>query len=96
MKGRRTTWPIVAALTVLSAPLVVTYLYLFIDTVTITPAGAIIPHSFSLDHWSFLWHTPRGRPNKPQPVNELAAPARSVALLFMLAPPRRIEAGQTR
>ena len=63
MKRNRTTWPIIAALSVISAPLILTYAYLFIDTITTTPAGSIVPNAFSLHHWSFLWHTPSGRPN---------------------------------
>src|SRR5690606_22320734 len=47
----------------LSAPLVVMYVYLVIDTVTNSPAGSLVPNEFTLEHWSFLWETPRGRPN---------------------------------
>jgi inositol-phosphate transport system permease protein len=63
MNRRRTAWPIVALLSLLTAPLVLTYAYLVIDTVTTTPSGALLPSAFTLRHWTFLWETPPGRPN---------------------------------
>ena len=63
MTGHLRTWPIILALSILSAPLVLMYAYLFIDTVTNSPAGSFIPNEFTLQHWSFLWHTPPGRPS---------------------------------
>jgi len=56
------TWPIVLALAIVSAPLVLMYLYLFIDTVTDAPPGSFIPNAFTLRHWDFLW---QARPGKP-------------------------------
>jgi inositol-phosphate transport system permease protein len=47
-------WPIVAALTALSAPLVVMYVYQILDTVTTTPPGSIIPDGITFRHWRFL------------------------------------------
>jgi len=63
VNGNLRSLPVVLALSLLSAPLVVMYLYLAIDTVTNSPAGSFVPNEFTLQHWSFLWDTPRGRPN---------------------------------
>lgn len=48
------TWPVVAILTALSAPLVIMYVYQVIDTVTTTPPGSIIPDGVTFRHWRFL------------------------------------------
>ncbi|WP_159593155.1 carbohydrate ABC transporter permease [Chelativorans xinjiangense] len=61
MTGHLKSWPIVLALSILSAPLVLMYVYLFIDTFTNAPPGSFIPNEFTLEHWTFLWHTPPGR-----------------------------------
>jgi len=57
------TWPVIALLSVISAPLVLMYLYLFVDTVTVSTPGSLVPSGFTLEHWYFLWDTPRGRAN---------------------------------
>ena len=57
------TWPIALVLGLLSAPIVLMYLYLFLDTVTNSAAGSLIPNEFTLEHWEFLWKTPPGRAN---------------------------------
>lgn len=54
-------WPVILALTLVSAPLVFMYIFLFVDTVTDTTAGSLIPSSFTLRHWDFLW---QDRPGK--------------------------------
>lgn len=56
------TWPIVLALAIVSAPLVLMYAYLFIDTVTDAAPGSLIPNELTFRHWDFLW---RPRPGKP-------------------------------
>jgi inositol-phosphate transport system permease protein len=56
------TWPVILALGLVSAPLVLMYIYLFVDTVTDSVAGSLIPNELTLRHWSFLWET---RPGKP-------------------------------
>jgi inositol-phosphate transport system permease protein len=56
-------WPVVLALSIVSAPLVLMYVYLFVDTLTNTTPGSLIPHEFTLKHWAFLWTTLSGRPN---------------------------------
>ena len=63
MQGNVRSWPVVLALSLLSAPLVLMYVYLAVDTVTNSPAGSFVPNEVTLEHWSFLWETPRGRPN---------------------------------
>lgn len=57
------SWPVVLALGLVSAPLVLMYLYLFIDTVTDGEAGSLIPNSITLRHWDFLWQTRPGKPS---------------------------------
>lgn len=57
------TWPVVLALSLVSAPLVLMYVYLFIDTVTNAPQGSLVPSEFTLEHWDFLWSAVPGRPN---------------------------------
>jgi inositol-phosphate transport system permease protein len=56
-------WPVVVALSMVSAPLVLMYLYLFVGTLTATAQGGLVPHEFTLKHWTFLWTTLPGRPN---------------------------------
>jgi len=50
-------------LAVMTAPLILMYVYLFVDTVTNSPPGSMIPSQFTLEHWKFLWATPTGRPS---------------------------------
>ncbi len=57
------TWPVAVVLGLLSTPIVLMYLYLFLDTVTNSAAGSLIPSEFTLEHWEFLWETPPGRAN---------------------------------
>src|SRR5690606_15057757 len=63
MIGHLRTWPIVLALTIASAPLVLMYMFLFIDTISNAPGGSFIPNEFTLEHWTFLWETRPGRPS---------------------------------
>lgn len=55
--------PVILLLGLVSLPLLLMYAYLFIDTVTETPAGSLIPNEFTLRHWRFLWETRAGKPN---------------------------------
>ena len=57
------SWPVVLALSIVSAPLVLMYLYLFIDTITDSEAGSLIPSSITFRHWDFLWQTRPGKPS---------------------------------
>ena len=57
------SWPVIVALTLVSAPIVLMYVYLFVDTITTTEPGSLIPSGFSGKHWSFLWETKAGRPS---------------------------------
>jgi inositol-phosphate transport system permease protein len=56
------TWPVILALSIISAPLILMYLYLFIDTVTDAAPGSLIPNAITFRHWDFLW---QARPGKP-------------------------------
>jgi inositol-phosphate transport system permease protein len=55
--------PVILLLGIFSLPLLVMYAYLFIDTISDTEAGSLIPNEFTLRHWSFLWETKPGKPN---------------------------------
>lgn len=53
----------VIALGLVSAPLLLMYLYLVIDTFSNTHLGSIVPYEFTLEHWRFLWSDLPGKPN---------------------------------
>lgn len=55
------TWPIILALSIVSAPLVLMYAYLFIDTITTAAPGSLIPSGFTLKNWNFLWEARPGK-----------------------------------
>lgn len=57
------SWPVIAALTIVSLPLLLMYVYLFLDTVTVKEAGDLLPSGFTLHPWRFLWQTPEGKPS---------------------------------
>jgi inositol-phosphate transport system permease protein len=57
------SWPVILALAIVSAPLVLMYFYLFIDTVTDSTGGSLIPTELTFRHWDFLWHTKTGKPS---------------------------------
>lgn len=63
MSGNYRKWPIILFLAVLTAPLILMYTYLFVDTVTNSPVGSMIPNEFTLEHWRFLTETLPGRPS---------------------------------
>ncbi|AJQ92675.1 carbohydrate ABC transporter permease [Gynuella sunshinyii] len=50
-------------LSILSVPLALMYLYLLIDTFTISEPGSLMPRGFTLEHWRFLWQDLPGRAN---------------------------------
>ena len=57
LRLRRRRWgnaPIVAILCVISAPLVIMYVYQLVDSFTTSPPGAILPDGITLHHWRFL------------------------------------------
>lgn len=49
------SWPVIALLTLVSAPLAIMYLFLVVDTFTNRPFGSILPNEFTFEHWRFLW-----------------------------------------
>lgn len=55
-----TSWPVMLLLGMLSSPILIMYLYLFIDTITNTEPGSLVPNEFTLEHWRFLWETDTG------------------------------------
>ncbi|MGG7577024.1 carbohydrate ABC transporter permease (plasmid) [Rhizobium sp. YTUHZ045] len=78
------SWPVMAALTIVSLPLLLMYVYLFLDTVTIKQQDALLPSGLTLNHWRFLWQTTPGKANIWQvTVNTLlfAASTTSVVLI---------------
>ena len=72
------------ALTIVSLPLLLMYVYLFLDTVTVKQPEALLPSGLTLQHWRFLWQTTAGKANIWQvTVNTLlfAACTTSVVLI---------------
>ncbi len=63
MSGNFKKWPMLLFIGILTVPLVLMYFYLFVDTITNTPPGSIIPNEFTLEHWRFLFETIPGRPS---------------------------------
>ncbi|EJT01065.1 carbohydrate ABC transporter permease [Rhizobium sp. CCGE 510] len=57
------SWPVITALTIVSLPLLLMYLYLFLDTVTVKQPDALLPSGLTLNHWRFLWQTTAGKAN---------------------------------
>lgn len=62
MKRNYHTWQMNLFLGTITAPLILMYVYLFVDTITNSPPGSVIPNEFTTEHWSFLWETIPGRP----------------------------------
>jgi len=63
MTGNYRKWPMILFLAIMTAPIVLMYVYLFVDTVTNTAPGSLIPNEFTGEHWRFLWQTIPGRPS---------------------------------
>ena len=57
------SWPVITALTIVSLPLLLMYLYLFLDTVTVKQPDALLPSGLTLNHWRLLWQTTPGKGN---------------------------------
>ncbi|MGR3291077.1 MAG: hypothetical protein ACU0C9_07760 [Paracoccaceae bacterium] len=62
MSGNYRKWPMILFLGIVTAPLVLMYFYVFLDTVTNAPPGSLIPNEVTGEHWRFLWETIPGRP----------------------------------
>jgi len=54
-------WPIVTGLTLVTIPIMFMYVFLFVDTVTNTLPGEMIPNSLTFEHWRFLWENIEGK-----------------------------------
>lgn len=63
MTGNYRKWPMILALGILTAPIILMYFYLFLDTVTNAPPGSLVPDELTTEHWRFLWQTIPGRPS---------------------------------
>jgi len=63
MSGNYRKWPMILFLGFMTAPIILMYVYLFVDTVTNSPPGSMIPNEFTTEHWRFLWTTIPGRPS---------------------------------
>lgn len=63
MSGNYRQWPMILFLGFVTVPLILMYVYLFVDTVTNSPPGSMIPNEFTTEHWRFLWETIPGRPS---------------------------------
>ncbi len=63
MTGNYRKWPMILFLGIMTAPIVLMYVYLFVDTITNTAPGSLIPNEFTGEHWRFLWETIPGRPS---------------------------------
>jgi len=63
MTGNYRKWPMILFLGIVTVPLILMYVYLFVDTVTNSPPGSMIPNEFTTEHWRFLWETIPGRPS---------------------------------
>ena len=53
------SWPITLLLTLISLPLLIMFIFQLIDNFTNPAPGGIWPSSFTLEHWRFLWETPK-------------------------------------
>ena len=54
MEGRRTNWPLTIFLLIVSAPIIIMYLWLFIDSISEINIESIWPQKFTLKNWRFL------------------------------------------
>jgi inositol-phosphate transport system permease protein len=63
MTSQQSSRYLIIALGVISLPLTLMYVYLFIDTLSNTHPGDLLPYEFTLEHWRFLWEPIPGKPN---------------------------------
>jgi inositol-phosphate transport system permease protein len=54
MEERRTNWPLTIFLLIVSAPIIIMYLWLFIDSISEINIESIWPQKFTLKNWRFL------------------------------------------
>ncbi|MBX5087747.1 carbohydrate ABC transporter permease [Rhizobium lentis] len=80
------SWPVFSALTIVSLPLLLMYVYLFLDTVTVKQPDALLPSGFTVNHWRFLWQTTAGKANIWQvTVNTLLFSACTTSLVLLVS-----------
>ncbi|SEE04421.1 carbohydrate ABC transporter membrane protein 2, CUT1 family [Rhizobiales bacterium GAS191] len=63
MESKPRTVVVAVLLGLTSLPLVVMLISLLLDTFTTTQPGSLVPNSFTLEHWRFLWSILPGRPS---------------------------------
>jgi len=79
-------WPVVLALAVVSAPLILMYAYFFIDTVTDSAPGSLIPNTITFRHWDFLWQARPGRPSIwPVALNTLVFATTTTIIVLLVS-----------
>ena len=54
MDDRKTNWPLTIFLLIVSAPILIMYLWLFIDSMSEINVDSIWPKEFTLRNWRFL------------------------------------------
>jgi len=54
MEDRKTNWPLTIFLLIVSAPIIIMYLWLFIDSISEINIESIWPQKFTLRNWRFL------------------------------------------
>lgn len=79
-----TSWPVLVLIGLPSLPLLLMYMFLFIDTVTYTPPGALLPTRITLENWDFLFHTQSGMANIWQVAGNTVAFAAATTLLVLV------------
>ena len=55
MEDRKTNWPLTIFLLIISAPILIMYLWLFIDSISEINTDSIWPTEFTLRNWRFLY-----------------------------------------
>ena len=79
-------WPIVLALAIVSAPLIVMYVYFFVDTITDSAPGSLIPNAITFRHWDFLWQARPGRPSIwPVALNTLVFATTTTTIVLLVS-----------
>lgn len=80
------SWPLILALGIVSAPLILMYAFLFIDTITDTAPGSLIPNAITFRHWDFLWQAPPGKPSIwPVALNTLIFASCTTAIVLAVS-----------
>lgn len=57
MRHNFRNWPVLAVLALLSAPLVIMYVYQVVDAISLRDPDSFLPRAFSFENFRFLWET---------------------------------------